>query len=245
MIRREALIVMAASCICSKSREEVRLAAAEPRETGDGRAYVQAMVNGNLPPKLIRFNRRLVPLFHDSYTWEEADRAWKAFACASKSTVAAFWDLAVVSVDDPRYCQTVLMSSPNAKNLTVGWLCHAIVKHQLAHLCLSKPVRAVLRRLDVNLDNGMNDMQAIWERLAVKEFWILQRVALEYALEDVDRKISESDDKEFVRGELEHYVATLERLKKPIIGHYSLDGYDVYTKDESEAVKRKLGRQFE
>jgi hypothetical protein len=117
---------------------EVEMTKGDPGDPKEAARMVDAIVNPNKPPKLVRRPSgwpETAAVFPEDYDWEEDKRILKALDKLYQDTTIELWEETVRRADDPGYCYvTVTEKKYNATIISVGDICSGLADWRLFDL---------------------------------------------------------------------------------------------------------------
>jgi hypothetical protein len=182
---------------------------------------VDALVNRNQPPKLIKTGGGFLEwaaLYPENYDWNEETRVREAMRAIGKENTVELWEEMVRREKDPSYCVTSTSDhTGNAHIETVGTVCHTVAYYRLTHVFRQHlPTSFEGRR--IWLDAGLKGTTlAEWRKERKnKAVYELQVEVCESALRDLAKfEGSTQEEKDRSRAHIQGVIENMRKTKQP------------------------------
>jgi hypothetical protein len=203
---------------------------------------VDAIVNGNEPPKLV-FRRsgspKAVALYPENYDWREEERVRGAIAALSQETTPELWEELVRRTADARYCVIVVgEKKQDAEICTVGRVCD-----NRAYWCLvgvfqkMMPPNAALEGRPLAVDFDVTYLEKWRRERRNKSLYQLQIEMGEIALRALSAfKDVPKDQIDRARQEVDAAIEKLKSTKVPIFVEGPYPEAEMYTPENARRV---------
>jgi hypothetical protein len=223
---------------------------------------VDQLANCNKPPRRVKLGGHSVPVFPESYDWDEDRRVFKALQALWADTSDELWDELVRrdelwdqiyektgSFPSP-YCLTIrLKADGSGQHMYVNSFCGALAGERLLNIVWRnlppEPTKNGPLKVRGNLILASNPPSpwAKWRRERPnKKFYELQIEVCEHYLCALAKEENIPDeDKEISRKNVEAEIAKMRRTKKPIIPKFNFaEEYSLYTPQQAKEIREKL-----
>lgn len=221
---------------------------AAKRNAKEAAKMVDAIVNRNKPPEIVRRRRgtpEKVPLFPETYDWKEEERVRKALGKLYQDRTAELWDALVQRIDDRSYCIAVWnQNNGDGRICSVGGVCGDLAYHRLVDVFRQHlPTDPFKDGWPISLDVGITSL-AEWRKKRVdKSFYQLQIEVCEIALREL-AKVERVPDKKktLARKKIEAEITKLRKTKEPIFLDEGLfGGYELtYTAEKAKQIRKAV-----
>lgn len=211
---------------------------------------VKGLKNRNMPPRLVKHDNIIVPIFPANYDWEEESRVWGVFKSILKSDSDETWESVVRQTDDEDYCLTFRWNQPHAENFTVGKLCrwHAYSRLAVASKFYrnhSKPQH------DLIVLHGIKNLKTWREARPDKALWELQIELCEesktYLINRDEEHLSKTRDfdektvEQWLK-QIQERIDQIEEVKAPLIVKKTTEEMKSFNKKEAAKIRTQLKR---
>jgi hypothetical protein len=208
---------------------------------------INALVNRNPQPTLVKFGYAEEPLFAPDYDWEEQRRVRTAFTAITREESPELWEQMLKHLNDQRYAITMRNNGPNASNYSVGDLCKLVTSARLLFASAWHSDPDSHDRNDVWLNLGVNHLARWRAERAEKNLCELQIEICERALVEVDRmkdKDLPARAKPPIREKLRAWVNELRRTKRPLFFRPLMDGFEYFNAAQAKRLREKRDKEM-
>jgi hypothetical protein len=243
-----AVFSMITSSCAAKEKDEPQKS--DRQKTKEYEKLIDALVNHNPKPEIVRPTIRTVPIFDKGYDWEEQERVLRAIHTLAAQTNPEMWEVLVSHDNDDRYCLTFGDENRYADNESVGYFCGDIAYNQLMFPVERNLERINLERqakgLHVVVLGGVESLKKWRESHSNMLYYELQIEVCKIALEELAgiKGVSEKA-KEDCRTRLKAEIDTLKRTKEGVFTKFKFPGdrYEIYTKEKADYLKKKAAEE--